>query len=224
MTDGESPWSAPGMVAGFAQSPPNPVLIEFAAQLQASGGRRAVDIGCGAARNAVPLAMAGWNVFGVDDSPPMLRAAAERARANALRGTVRLAVGRMDGLPVASTCADLVIAHGIWNLARSSDEFRRGVAEAARIARPGAALFVFTFSRNTLPPYVAPVAGEHFVFTQFSGEPQCFLSHGELLLEMERAGFLPDPSVPLRELNRTAGMLRPGTVPVILEAAFRRQQ
>lgn len=219
----ESPWSAPGMVAGFAQSPPNDVLIDFAARLGPATARRAVDIGCGAGRNAVPLARGGWDVFGIDDSLPMLRAAADRARAEPLPGCVRLAAARMDALPVGSASADLVIAHGIWNLARSSGEFRRGVGEAARIARPGAALFLFTFSRNTLPPSAEPLAGEDFVFTQFSGEPQCFLSAAELTTEMAAAGFAPDPAVPLRELNRTTGLLGPGTAPVIFEAAFLRQ-
>jgi hypothetical protein len=45
-----------------------------------------------------------------------------------------------------------VVAHGIWNLARTTTEFRRAIAEAARVARPGACLFVFTFSRTTLAP------------------------------------------------------------------------
>ena len=62
----------------------------------------------------------------------------------------------MDRLPLADRSCDFVIAHGIWNLARSAVEFRRAVAEAARVAAPGAALFVFTFSRHTFPPETAP--------------------------------------------------------------------
>ena len=45
-----------------------------------------------------------------------------------------------------------------------------------RAAAPGARLFVFTVSRHTLPPEEQPVAGETFVFTRFSGEPQVFLT------------------------------------------------
>ena len=130
----------------------------------------------------------------------------------------------MDALPVADSSADLIIAHGIWNLAASSSEMRRGVREAARVARPGAALFVFTFSRNTLPPDAEPVAAESFVFTQFSGRPQCFLTEGQLLDEMSAAGFEPDPAVPLTEYNRpVSGALLGVGAPVIYEAAFRRR-
>jgi 2-polyprenyl-3-methyl-5-hydroxy-6-metoxy-1,4-benzoquinol methylase len=44
-------------------------------------GRRAIDIGCGAGRNSVPLADLGWKVLGIDLSRPMLDAAQARGRA-----------------------------------------------------------------------------------------------------------------------------------------------
>ena len=91
------------------------------------------------------------------------------------------------------------------------------------MAKPGAGLFVFTFSRNTLPPQTDPVAGEPFVFTQFSGEPQCFLTEAQLVAELGHVGFALDPGVPFREYNRPQpGTLMTGTLPVIYEAAFRR--
>jgi hypothetical protein len=90
-----------------------------------------------------------------------------------------------------------------------------------RLAHPGAGLFLFTFSRHTLPAEAEPVAGEPFVFTQFSGERQCFLTREEIADELGRAGFAADPTAPLRELNRSAGLLRAGSGPVIYEGAFR---
>lgn len=197
--------------------------MQFAAsELARSSGGRAIDIGCGAARNAVPLAETGWDVVGVDLSWPMLAAAAERARAEGVGNRVRLVLAPADRLPIADRCADLVVAHGIWNLARSAAEFRRQAAEAARVARPGAGLFVFTFSRNTLPASAAPLAGESFVFTQFSGQPQCFLTEDQLVAELRAAGFALDPAIPLTEYNRRDGRVLGGGPPVIYEAAFRR--
>ena len=76
------------------------------------------------------------------------------------------------------------------------------------MARPGAGLFVFTFSRHTLPAEAPPVAGEAFVFTQFSGEPQCFLSDAQLVAELAAAGFELPPGAGLTELNRP----RPGAL------------
>jgi SAM-dependent methyltransferase len=176
-----------------------------------------LDIGCGAGRNAVPLARGGFRVLGTDLSWPMLKAAASRDAG----GSLHVALAPMQSLPVRNRCADLVIAHGIWNLARTGDEFRRAVAEAARVAKPGARLFVFTFSRHTLPQSASPVSGEHFVFTQFSGSPQVFLTHEQLHEEMRRAGFDPDPELPLREHNLPPpGRERTAGPPVIYEAGF----
>jgi len=220
-----SPWSDASTVAGFAQSPPNAVLMRFAQEeLQRSQWARALDVGCGAGRNAVPLARLGWTVVGTDLSWPMLCAAAARRREDRLDDRLHLALAQMESIPARDGSFDLVIAHGIWNLARSAAQFRLALGEAARVAKPGAALFVFTFSRNTLPPQTQPVAGEPFVFTQFSGEPQCFLTEAQLVTELGGVGFVPDPSVPFSEYNRSQpGALPTGTMPVIYEAAFRHE-
>jgi SAM-dependent methyltransferase len=198
--------------------------MDFArSELDHRGGRGiVVDIGCGAARNAVPLAEMGWSVIGTDLSTAMLEAAATRAQAQGVAARVQWHSAPMEALPLPDASADLVIAHGIWNLAQSSAQFRQGVREAARLAKPGAALFVFTFSRHTLPAAAAPVAGEPFVFTQFSGQPQCFLTETQLVDEMRDAGFERDPAVPLREYNRPTHATVQISGPVIYEAVFRR--
>ena len=218
----DSPWSQPGTVAGFVQSPPNETLLAVAAR-EWRASARLLDIGCGAGRNALPLAHAGWEVTGTDLSSPMLTAAAARVADAQLGNRVRLLRAPMDQLPLASDCFDFIVAHGIWNLARSGAEFGQAVREAARVARPGCALFLFTFSRRTLADTAQPIAGESFVFTQFSGQPQCFLTEDQLFSELAAGGFEPDPSLPLRELNRPPqGALRTSSAPVIYEGLFRR--
>jgi len=213
-----TPWSEPGTVAGFAQSAPNPQLVHYAARQRGRSPLQILDIGCGAGRNAVPLALSGAGVLGTDLSWPMLVA----AKARDAGGRLRLAVSPMDALPVRDRSIDLVIAHGIWNLAKSSDEFRCAIREAARVAARDARLFVFTFSRTTLPPDAQPVAGEAFVFTQFSGHPQVFLTLDQLVEELHLVGFEADRDLPLRELNvPPPGQVRMGGAPVIFEAGFR---
>jgi SAM-dependent methyltransferase len=223
MSDAEnvSPrWMAPETVEGFRTSGPNPVLMAWAATLRSSTPQRLLDVGCGAARNAIPLARLGFSVVGTDLSDPMLEAARVRAREEAPGLAMDFQRAPMAPLPFADASFDVVVAHGIWNLARSALEFRAAVDEAARVTRPGGHLFVFTFSRNTLPRDAAPVDGEPYVFTQFNGEPQCFLTENQLVEELARGGFARNPPGPLTEYNVPRPLVGP---PAIYEGTFLRR-
>ncbi|HQQ76441.1 MAG TPA: class I SAM-dependent methyltransferase [Thermoanaerobaculia bacterium] len=215
-------WEDAGVVQGFSKAAANQVLLAFVRlELARRPGLRVLDLGCGAARNAVPMAAEGAAVVGTDIAWPMLAAARRRVASEGVAGRVTLARAPMDRLPLPDASVDLVVAHGIWNLARSASEMRRAIAEAGRVARPGAGLFLFTFSRATLPPDDRPVPGEPFVFTRFAGEPQCFLTEAEVLAELARGGFEKDPPGPLTEYNRPpAGAIARGG-PVIYEGTFR---
>ena len=225
MTTRTSPrWEDPNTVAGFTRASANSTLLTFARQfLDAGRGTRCLDIGCGAARNAIPLAQLGFQVTGTDLSEPMLAAARERIDAAGI--SVDLVLAPMAPLPFRDKSFDFVVAHGIWNLAHSGAEFRDAVKEAARISRPGAALFLFTFSRSTLPPDAMPDSGETFVFSSWNGEPQCFLMEDQLLEELSHAGFYRDSAEPLAEHNlpqRNTVHLASHS-PVIYEGTFVKQ-
>ncbi|MCE9594373.1 MAG: class I SAM-dependent methyltransferase [Planctomycetes bacterium] len=212
-------------MASFTASPPNLQLLAFASRF-VDPSRRALclDIGCGAARNAIPLASLGLRVVGTDLSVPMLDAAMVRVRAASDSTAIGLVRAPMRPLPFRDAVFDLVVAHGIWNLARSGEEFRAAVAEASRVARPGAGLFLFTFSRRTLAPGAQPDPGETFAFSSWNGEPQCFLTEDEIVTELARAGFAHDASGPLTEYNvPRPGEIRVGGPPVIYEGAFVRR-
>jgi ubiquinone/menaquinone biosynthesis C-methylase UbiE len=216
-------WEDAGVVRGFSTAAPNEVLLDFVRrEIVRRPGLRVLDLGCGAARNATPMASEGATVIGIDVARPMLEAARRRVGDAGLARQVALVRASMDRLPLRDASVDFVVAHGVWNLARSAAELRRAIAEAARVARPGAGLFVFTFSRATLAPGDQPVPGEPFVFTQFAGEPQCFLTEGELVEELLRAGFEKDPPGPLTEYNRPIpGRTLTRGGPVIYEGTFR---
>lgn len=219
-------WCEPGLVERFRTNAPNEVLMRYARRLQSAAAEPllALDIGGGAGRNAVPLAQLGFHVVCVDLAGPMLRAAQIKRRQEETEDTVLLAQSPLAPLPFRDAQFDLIIAHGIWNLANSSLEFRSGVAEAARVAKPGARLFLFTFSRHTIPDEAAPVEGETFVFTQFNGEPCCFLREEEIIRELHEAGFERDSAGPLTEYNCPPppynAVQRP---PVIYEGTFTRR-
>jgi SAM-dependent methyltransferase len=218
-------WEDARTVAGFVSGEPNAVLLEFARRFATAAAEpRCLDIGCGAARNAVALAALGFRVTGTDLSAPMLCAARDRVRALGSPLALDLALAPMAPLPFRDDVFDLVVAHGIWNLAGSGAEFHAAIAEAARVARPGAGLFLFTFSRHTLPDDSQPDAGESFVFSSWNGEPQCFLTEDEIVRELARAGFERDGAGPLTEYNvPRPGTLRTGGPPVIYEGTFVRR-
>jgi SAM-dependent methyltransferase len=131
-------WSEAGTVTSFAQSSPNQTLMCVAARQIARGHSHLLDIGCGAGRNAIPLAHQGWSVTGVDFSFPMLQAATARGRLEVTREAPRFVLAPMEQLPIRSSSVEFIVAHGVWNLARSTAQFRGAVREAARVARPGA--------------------------------------------------------------------------------------
>ncbi len=216
-----TPWSEAAIVDGFAQSPPNQTLLDVAAARRAGGARRLLDIGCGAGRNAVPLARQGWSVAATDLSLGMLHAAQQRLATEPPGLRLGLALASMERLPIAADSMDFIVAHGIWNLARTTAQFRAAVREAARVARAGASLFVFIFSRSTLPDSDRPLPGERYVYTRFSGGPQVFLTVDELVEELAAVGFSVDPTIPIVEHNRRAqGAVYVGGAPVFIEGAF----
>ena len=216
-------------MAGFTSSSPNDVLVAWAARFVpgVAPDRRpwCLDIGCGAARNASALAALGFRVLAADLSRPMLEGARTRLAGSPDSGGVHLLLAPMAPLPLADGTVDLVVAHGIWNLARSGGEFRLALAEAARVARPGAGLFVFTFSRRTLVPDAVPDSGESFVFSSWNGEPQCFHTEEELIAELAAVGFERDSGGPLTEYNapRHGEVRLASGAPVIYEGTFVRR-
>lgn len=219
-------WEAPGTVENFRKNTPNEVLIEYAREMlqRSEAPLWALDIGGGAGRNAVPLAQMGFQVVCTDLSAPMLRAAKLKREQEAPAAVLHLVRAPMTPLSFKDDQFDFVVAHGIWNLARSGAEFRAAVGEAARVAKAGAKLFLFTFSRHTIPETDRPEEGETFVFSQFNGEPQCFLSEAEIVRELESVGFVRDVAVPLTEYNRSiAPRLCAQGPPVLYEGTFVRK-
>lgn len=224
MTRSSPRWEDPRTVAGFTSGMPNLELLAFARRfLEPARRPRVLDVGGGAARNAIPLAALGFDVVVTDLSVPMLDAARRLLRASVKPLTVELVLAPMARLPFRDRSFELVVAHGVWNLARSGAELRSALDEAARVARPGAGLFLFTFSRTTLPPDARPDPGETFVYSSWNGEPACFLTEVEIVAELARVGFVRDGDEPLKELNvpRHGELPRSGP-PVIYEGTFVR--
>ncbi|MDQ7910597.1 class I SAM-dependent methyltransferase [Phytohabitans sp. ZYX-F-186] len=117
-------------------------LPAYAAAVSEAGiatGGVVVDVGCGTGRALPALRAAtgpGGTVVGVDLTPQMLAVA--RPRAEAAGATLLL--GDAHHLPIAGGAADAVFAAGL--ITHLADP-RVGLAELARITRPGGRLVLF---------------------------------------------------------------------------------
>jgi len=108
-------------------------------------GARALELGIGTGRIALPLLERGAHITGIDISARMierLRAkyAAERAaRPNAPWGELTVAQGDVTALSFATGAFDAVVAVHVLHLV---SQWRRGLDEALRVLRPGAPLLL----------------------------------------------------------------------------------
>jgi SAM-dependent methyltransferase len=109
---------------------------------------RAVDLGCGAGGTSIELALAGFEVTGVDFSPVALKKARAAAMARGLTTErVRFVLGDLttEAIPGVDGSFDLLVDYGTLDDLPAAG--RRAMAGSmARLARPGARCFLFAFS------------------------------------------------------------------------------
>jgi SAM-dependent methyltransferase len=183
-------WEDSARVSEFAARAPDRRLESLIAAEPHPERLRVLDLGCAAGRNAVFLAERGVAVTAVDASQAMVTRTRERLGpllgAEAAAQAVQR--GPMDRLDWAADASfDLVVALGIYHNAGSSEEWRRALAETARVLRPGGRLLVSTFTPET------DLTGE-------GHEPVAAVPHLYELVPTRRRLFLVDPEALDREL------------------------
>jgi SAM-dependent methyltransferase len=89
-------------------------------------GRLTVDVGCGQGRVTADLVARGHTVVGVDGSPTLAAAAADRG--------IAACVGDAASLPLGDGVADCVVC---FMVLQDVDRFAGAIAETARVLRPG---------------------------------------------------------------------------------------
>ena len=115
------------------------VLVREAGDVR---GRVCVDACCGTGDLALAFGRAGARVVGVDFTVEMLARARDK-RARAARETVLVVGGDALRLPLADRAADVsAVAFGIRNVG----DRHRGLAELARVVRPGGRVLVLEFA------------------------------------------------------------------------------
>lgn len=151
-------------------------------------GARVVDLGAGGGLLAVPLAEDGARVLACDRSSDSLAsAAAEAARRGLPAHALGCARADLYHAPCAAGRADLVLlCDVIEHLERPLD----ALSEAARLLRPGGALFVSTLARTLRARWLGVYLAEGLGYVpRGTHDARLFVSHARLLELGARAGL-----------------------------------
>lgn len=111
--------------------------------LASTRGGKVLDVGCGPGVLLDSLADGRFELFGVDHSPAMIRAAKGLAAAQ----TSSLTVSRLEQLPFPDDSFDVILALGVLEYLPQLDA---GLAEIARVAKPGAVIVVSMLNPQSL--------------------------------------------------------------------------
>lgn len=114
--------------------------------------REVVDLGCGGGLISVPLLGENASVIGVDLSVPSIQAAMIAAN-----GRGRFIHADITAVPLPDNSADLVLLADVLD---HIPAYPKALSEAARIARPGGAVFVSTLNRTLKSWVFAILLGE----------------------------------------------------------------
>ena len=126
--------------------PPNPEVMALLPELKAKGVRLVLDAGCGAGRQLVPLAAAGFRVLGVDREWTVLREL--NPRLCSLQDTAWLAQGDLKSLPLPEGIFDFALSVNVINHGYARD-MAAYCQELDRVLRPGGFLFIFASPRES---------------------------------------------------------------------------
>lgn len=111
-------------------------------------GCRALDLCCGTGDVAFALARAGAEVTGLDFSEPMLTVARRRSAEGNAKNRPEFMQGDAMSLPFPDASFDVVtVSYGLRNLS----DWRRGLAEMFRVAKPGGRVLVLDFGKPDDP-------------------------------------------------------------------------
>ncbi|MFI7523033.1 methyltransferase domain-containing protein [Micromonospora globbae] len=137
-----------------------------------------VDLGCGAGLLAPHLAGKGYRHVGVD----LTRSALAQAAAHG----VTPVNGDVTAVPLADGCADVVAAGEVLE---HVPDWRRALAEACRLLRPGGLLVLDTLNDTVLSRVVAVHVGERLpTVPRGIHDPRLFVDARALVAEAARHG------------------------------------
>jgi SAM-dependent methyltransferase len=145
MPDGESPYDA---IARLYDPWSRSVTedVDFYVEEALTTGGPVVELGVGTGRIAVPTAVAGVDVIGVDSSAAMLEVCAERAAAAGAAERLDLRLGDLRDPPVTERVGLVTCPFRAYLHLRDDEERRRALARAYELLAPGGRLVFDVFA------------------------------------------------------------------------------
>jgi len=124
---------------------PNPEFLGILPVVQAAGGRRVLDAGCGAGRHLPPLVREGFQVWGMDREAGVLEMLQGKLRASEIRA--HLVQADLKRLPFPAASFHLAVSINVINhgYARTFEAYCR---ELDRVLKPQGHLFVYLSPRE----------------------------------------------------------------------------
>jgi len=120
--------------------------VSFYVEEALSAGGELVELGVGTGRIAIPTALAGANVIGVDSSREMLAVCAEHARAAGVEQRLDLRLGDLRRPPVDERVPLVTCPFRAYLHLRDDAERLEALAAARRLLRPGGRLVFDVFA------------------------------------------------------------------------------
>lgn len=124
-----------------------PFIGEFA-EFASTGGKTVLEIGVGVGTDHVRFARAGADLHGIDLTERAVALVRRRLELEGLSSDLRVADA--EALPFADESFDVVYS---WGVLHHTPDTARAVAEAVRVAQPGARVCIMVYSRHAWVSY-----------------------------------------------------------------------
>ena len=139
------PWEVAWREERWAEtSPPLPVVVDFAEDLKREGGKRVLDLGCGAGRHSILLSKAGFQVVALDVSETALKILEDRLKTVSI-DNITLVKHEMRELPFMDNYFDGVVCTNVLHHGKLV-EIKQAIREVHRVMRKASLVFVVALS------------------------------------------------------------------------------
>ncbi len=180
-------WNDEKIIKIFANQAESKYWISFFKSQQNRTKKKVLDLGCGAGRNIKMLLSLDYDVYACDLYEGMLKMAKKEYLKSATLKHIdkKISLCSMTNLPYGNNFFDIVLCHGVYHNAMSTNEFRKAIRESARVLMDGGYLCFNMFSSKFIEDDMKKVGGNLYLTKE--GLLMILLSKEMLLREVKKA-------------------------------------